>query len=339
MDKFKSYSYILELLKHNQGFDNPLEWLQYAREHDFKKVKATKRRYCPDCWNAEFNEIGQYVYYSQLMKIKECRKCFLIFSDVLLDRKIRIEHFERTYKDDDYFQKSRYPIFKQVAKILINRFSDKKHVIDVGGAKGHLGKLLTDYDSNYDITVSDLSITACEYANSHFGLKAICCSVEELFVYTHPELFAYTQPYDVMLLIDVLYLVENIDQAWLSICYAIKSDGVLIMRLPNKIWLMRLVQRVLFFSNKRRRKFRSYIYGVNPECMYFFSRKYLNKKLKELGFVEIEYLPSAIRSSIKNPILNFLLRAFYKIAIVIHTISFKQLVITPGQLIIAKRKP
>lgn len=172
--------HFLDILKYNQGFDKPQDWIEYAKQHNFTKVKAIKLIQCPDCKSIDFKEIGKYVYYSQLIRIKECKNCSLIFSDVILDKEILKKHFEVAYKDDIYFERKRRPIFNQILKTLLREYSDKKDVLDIGGAKGHFGKMLKEKNLRYNITVNDVSQIACEFASEKIGLKSICCPLEDL---------------------------------------------------------------------------------------------------------------------------------------------------------------
>ena len=322
-------SYYLAVLKHNQGFDEPTEWLDYAMDNNFLKNKAVKRAECPDCGHAKFNEIGQYIYYSHLMKIKECSHCSLIFSDVLLNRDTLIRHFESAYKDDFYFEEKRRTIFEQLSGILSNSFPDKKTIIDIGGAKGHLAKVLRTKNPKYNISINDLSKNACNYAQEHFGLKTYCCRIEELS--------SYKRRYDVLVIIDVLYYSENISLAWQSITKCTKDNGILLIRLPNKIWWIKFLQVLLrHFNCGKKKRLADHVYGINPEHIYFFNRSYLSKRLRGLGFKKVTYMPAVSLKS-DNKLIDFISRVFYRFARLIHFISCEHITLTPSQLIIAQR--
>lgn len=85
---------ILDVLKHNIGFDKPEEWIAYAKEHDFVRCDARKIAHCPDCGNSDQAMLGQYIYYSNLMNLVTCDRCGLIYSDVRLSDEVLKRHFD-----------------------------------------------------------------------------------------------------------------------------------------------------------------------------------------------------------------------------------------------------
>ena len=319
-------SKILDILKYNQGFDNPKDWIEYAKRHGFGKVRAHKRLKCPECNRTNSRTIGQYIYYSQLMRIKKCRNCKFIFSDFVLDKDIIMNHFEIAYKNQRYFDVLRKPVFNHIVDTVLRRFPNKRSVIDVGGARGHLAFMLKRRNSKYEITVSDISKKACEYAISHFGINSICCSVEELY--------KQNLSFDIILLIDVIYYSEDIKGAWDSISRCINDDGVLIMRLPNKIWWVELFQIIkgMFRKNRRADK----ITGINPEHIYFLNRSYLRNKMANLGFRDMEFCPSPLTYS-RNPFKILFSKLIYIISLIIYYLTLKRVCISPAQLLLAWR--
>src|SRR5262245_18903031 len=94
---------IINVLRHNTGFDEPELWADYALRHRFKPVQATKITQCPDCDANPSRTLGQFVYYSSLLHLLLCSRCGLIWMDAHIDPLVMDEHFERTYKDDTYF--------------------------------------------------------------------------------------------------------------------------------------------------------------------------------------------------------------------------------------------
>jgi hypothetical protein len=87
---------MLGISRHNQGFDDPEAWVEYARGHEFKKVKARKRRESPNCESASFRTIGQYVYCSQLIRVNMCLASELLwFKRCYLRRRLSELGFEK----------------------------------------------------------------------------------------------------------------------------------------------------------------------------------------------------------------------------------------------------
>ena len=314
----------IEILLHNKGFDTPLNWVDYAIEHDFKKVKAEKIFLCHDCNGIDSKKIGQYVYYSNLISLKQCKVCGLIFSDVILSDDVSKSHFDVAYKDDKYFNEDRRQIYLQVAGLLKDDVNYNGKVLDVGGAKGHLGSIIKELRPDLKITINDLSQKACNYARSKFGFDAICCPLGILDT--------EQTKYDCVLLIDVLYYERDIAKAW-KIISGLATQSVII-RTPNKLWLIKLLMLLTAFTKKRREKI-DHIAFFNPEHIYIFRRSYLKKRLHELGFVKVKIIPS--KSLVSRRDLKVLQSIFFLFAMLIYFFTFRQVVITPAQLIFAQK--
>ena len=127
-----------EILKSNKGFKNPEQWVDYALLHKFRRVEAEKLQACPDCGERESGFLGQYVYYSTLVELRSCENCELLFSDTRIDPKVIYAHFEKAYKDEEYFTRQRRGIFEQIADLVNSSACLGASVLDIGGAKGHL---------------------------------------------------------------------------------------------------------------------------------------------------------------------------------------------------------
>lgn len=98
----KKQQEMLLLLKDNKGFDQPEKWIRYGIDHNFQSIKAVTPDYCPDCGSQQFRTIRQYIYYSTLLKLRECCECGLVYSNTLIDPQVIHSHFEHAYKDEDY---------------------------------------------------------------------------------------------------------------------------------------------------------------------------------------------------------------------------------------------
>lgn len=173
----KKYS---EIVKSNHGFDYPEIWIQYAIEKKFTKVKGEKILSCPDCSNEKTTKIGQYIFFSTLIKLLECQNCGLIYSDFRLDASIIKKYFENAYKDEKYFVVLRRKIFRQILNIVKEIENSCGKIIDIGGAKGHLLKYIQDIRPEYELLLCERSEIACDYAEKQFKLNTICCSINEL---------------------------------------------------------------------------------------------------------------------------------------------------------------
>src|SRR5438128_2730473 len=106
---------MLDILRANGGFTHPEKWVDYALRRGFKRVESTPRKICPDCGEQPIRQLGQYIYYSTLIRLLECGGCSLIWADTQLSPAIIEQHFGHAYKDEDYFATARRPIFEHLA--------------------------------------------------------------------------------------------------------------------------------------------------------------------------------------------------------------------------------
>lgn len=122
------------ILRHNLGFGQPDCWIESAQPNNFAFVTASSVPRCPDCSAAADRTRGQYAYYSTLIHLRECGNCSLVWSDVALDPSIVQQHFPVAYRDDDYFQDARRPIFEHLVTVISGLAPPGVRVLDVGGA-------------------------------------------------------------------------------------------------------------------------------------------------------------------------------------------------------------
>jgi rubredoxin len=87
---------LLEILA-EQGFAHPDRWLDFAAAHDFRRVPAERLTECPDCGSPRFQRLGQYVYYSNLVTLRECAGCALVYADTRLPPGVVKAHSEGAY--------------------------------------------------------------------------------------------------------------------------------------------------------------------------------------------------------------------------------------------------
>jgi SAM-dependent methyltransferase len=257
-----------------QGFSEPQRWLPYASRHRLRPVPAQHLTCCPNCRQEGNKSIGQYVYYSHLTHLQRCRRCSLIYADVRLDPSIIQAHFERTYKDDGYFLTQRRAVFQQLAYWVGVRAPLGGRVLDVGGATGALMREVRAARPDLHMTLSDLSSTACQEASGN-GFAVICAGIADL---AHlPE------PFDVVVMSDVIYYEPDIPLLWRILPGLVAKGGTLILRVPNKLFFIRLSQ-ILRQLNPRYARMADHVPFFNPEHAYIFSRSFLLRQLRQLGF-------------------------------------------------------
>jgi SAM-dependent methyltransferase len=270
------------VLRGNVGFDDPERWLDKALAGGFTRVEAIPRPVCPDCGGAAAEQLGQYVYYSTLMRLRGCGQCGLFWSDALLPAEIVRRHFEVTYKDRAYFVKQRRLVFDDLVRRVSRRQPGKGTVLDIGGAQGDLMAAVQRARPDLQVCVHDLSAAATEYAARHFGVETL-----------HGDIASLAQldrQFDVVVLSDVLYYEPCITAAWDAIGRLVAPGGAVLLRLPNRLPLIRLAA----LARRLRPRgtpaaLQDDIAFYNPEHLYVLSRRYLARRLSALGFRQVRF--------------------------------------------------
>ncbi len=318
--------YWLDILRHNRGFSQPHQWVSYAAAHGFRKVAAEKLDRCPDCTGPSVVKVGQYVYYSTLVVLYGCKTCGLVFSDTRIDADLIRQHFESAYKDEEYLGRKRAAILDHVAEVGDGLCPHGGRVIDIGGAHGHLLAALRRRRPDVDLTLCDMSTQACTHAESQYRLRTICATI--------PELVGLRDGFDLVLMIDVLYYEPEIQQSWKAIAHLAGQSGTVVMRLPNRLPLIKAWQQ-LARGFPRSDELQSSLRFFNPEHLYIFSTQYLRARLASLGFRSVEFLPSPLLSSRNR--LRSLSSALFGGAHLISELTRRRLTITPSFLVVARR--
>jgi SAM-dependent methyltransferase len=317
---------VLSVLQHNVGFDVPERWIDYAMRHGFRPVKAMVVGHCPDCGDKPKRSLGQFVYYSTLVRLVECVNCGLAWTNVRLDPRVLMRHFEDHYKDDEYFLRSRRAIFDQLVSRIARSAPLRGSVLDIGGAKGHLMHALIARRPDLAVVVNDLSASATEYAQEHFGIPTITGDVRALF--------RDGARYDVVVLSDVLYYEHDIADMWSALQTLIARGGSVLIRVPNRFHLLRVSQSVRnLLRSAQQRAMQTDIPFFNPEHVLLLSRRYLVGRLRHLGFTNIHCLPSPLlRSELVPDAVSQLVFQFARLA---NVVSGGRLVVTPSMLVSA----
>jgi 2-polyprenyl-3-methyl-5-hydroxy-6-metoxy-1,4-benzoquinol methylase len=318
---------MLGILQYNKGFIHPEKWIEYGLLHDFQRVQAEELHECPDCRSRSSTAIGQYVYYSTLMRLRECTKCGLLFSDKRIDSKVIQSHWEHTYKEETYFRKSRRRIFEQLSALADRAAVQGANVLDIGGAKGHLLAALKKRRPDLHVVLNDLSKEACNYAAEKFGFQTLCGDASALQ--------ASSSKYDLIIMSDVIYLEPELQKQWRGLANLLAKNGVVIIRAPNKYVLIRLWQFMIRVINGwAQPEMQDHMTFFNPEHLYVFSRRYLVTRLKELGFNHVTIMPSELLVEIQSDLWHGL---YFRLCKVLSILSFGRWVLTPSLLVLAKK--
>ncbi len=320
---------LLSILRENTGFDDPERWVEYGERSGFQRVRATRIPRCPDCGGEPRRRWGQYVYYSTLIRLRECGRCGLIWADAHIDSAVIRQHFETTYKDDTYFRVSRHAIFSHLAGIIDALCPPGGRVLDIGGARGDLMSVVVARRPDLRPTVQDLSRGATEWAASRYGFETLTGDAESLA--------GHSGRYDVLVLSDVLYYEPRLPVLWAVLPRLLTPGGSVVIRVPNRALLVRAAQR--WFELTRDPDSRYYQDGVrfyNPEHIFLFRKPYLRRRLRGLGFDRVRFLPSPLLGGRdgRQPAGATLSLA---VARLLNAVSRRSLVLTPAMVVIARQ--
>lgn len=197
-----------------------------------------------------------------------------------------------------------------------------------GGAKGHLMAGLNRCRPDLKLVISDLSPSACAWAKSQYRLESFCGPSSDIL---HIK-----QRFNVITLIDVIYYGPRISKLWDCLPQIVTNGRTLINSVPNKLSLIYLHEFLTRLMTRRRvKEMSTQINYFNPEHLYVFSRKYLRRRLQQIGFSHITFLPSV------PLIISTNLRHFYglcyQIAKAVSVLSLGFILITTSFLVVARR--
>ncbi|MBI5267427.1 MAG: methyltransferase domain-containing protein [candidate division Zixibacteria bacterium] len=318
---------MLEILQSNNGFAHPDRWLAYGIEHNFKKVQTDKLDACPDCESRSFDAVGQYVYYCTLVNLRACAQCGLVFADTRIDPQVILSHFEEAYKDEAYFNQGRRRIFRQIAGLVDRLVPHAGKILDIGGAKGHLLATIRAHRPDLTGVLNDLSTHACEYAASEYGFQTIVGGVDELD--------KVSIRFEAVIMSDVLYYETDLRRFWTILPRLVSEDGAVIIRVSNKLALIRFWQFIRRAMVRRKdRQMQDDIRFHNPEQLYVFSRRYLLTRLKSIGFSQVTAIPSELPVGARGKLWR---PAFFLLCKLFWFLSFGSLLITPSMIVVARR--
>ena len=322
-------SRLRSILAHNTGFDDPDRWIEYARNRGFKSIMAQNAPTCPGCGGApRARWLGQYIYYSTLIRLKECAACGLVWSDALIDPSVVRQHFEAAYKDDEYFRVSRRAIFEHLCDVIAELSPIGGSVLDIGGARGDLMAELVARRPDLRVTVNDISRAATDHASHQFGFGTLTGDVDVLS--------AYTGRFDVVVLSDVLYYEPRISATWDALSRLVGDRGSVVIRVPNRYLLIRLGQMLYRMSRTSARSaMQDRVRFFNPEHVFVFRKPYLRRRLAEIGFTRVRALPSP---TLKQERLGWAAPLLFKAAAFAHRLSGQRAVLTPAMVVVGTER-
>lgn len=315
------------VLSENVGFKDSDCWIEYARRHNFKAVKATRVGVCPDCAGRPRGQTwGQYIYYSTLIHLLECANCGLVWADAHIDQNTIRGHFEVAYNNQEYFRISRHPILDHLASVIANLSSEGARILDIGGARGDLMAQLVERRPDVRVVVHDIAESKTNWVAENLGFATLLGGVEELA--------AHQGKYEVLVLSDVLYYEPNLKALWDVISHLLSPGGSIVIRVPNKYGLISLSQWWWRLTRTRgQQAMQDRVRFYNPEHIFICRRQYLKNRLMTMGFSDIQVLPSPPLGSRRGTALKSLLFNFAKS---INVLSHYKLVLTPAMVVIGR---
>lgn len=324
---------MLFVLKSNIGFDTPEDWVDFAFERNLKLVPAVRLVQCPDCGQPPQKVFGRYVYYSTLIRLIDCEACGLIWADARLEHSIIQQHFESAYKDAVYFANERSGVFHQLVDIVSDVTPQGGSVLDIGGATGQFLAMVSAKRPDLQLTLNDVSVTACEVAATVAGVAIRCGDIQSLI--------AEPKSYDTVVCSDVLYYQPNIRTTWPALARLTKPNGIVLIRIPNKALAIRgarwVRSAVAFFRGRNARsQINAKLAFFNPEHLYILRRSYVQRQLLTHSFTDIRSVPSRLLHSRGGAATTQ--GVFFRLASLLALVSRYRLLVTPSSVIVATRK-
>lgn len=317
---------MLDLLRHNGGFDRPEEWVDVARRERFRRVSSFPIAACPDCGHAHHALVGQYVHYSTLIKLLRCPQCDLIWADRRLADDVVQDHFEHAYKDEAYFQITRKQVFEHLCDLIAALTPQGGCLLDYGGAKGHLLRRVRAVRPDLKQLLIDLSEAACKSAEQEPGVTAYVGGAERLA--------SVEGQVDIIVFSDVFYYIPQIREVWELLPKAMRSKGVVILRIPNKLLMIRAYRTLARLLRLAGQSPEDKLRFFNPEHNYILTRRYLRRRFKAAGFDSVEFLPTSPTSQGAG---KALLKLYTAASNLVSWITARRVVITPSMLVVARK--
>ena len=127
-------------------------------------------------------------------------------------------------------------------------------------------------------------------------------------------------------MIDVIYYETHLNNLWRLLQVLVKKRGDVILRVPNKLPLIRATQWLRErAASAEELAMRAHIPFFNPEHLYVFTRGYLLRRLRSLGFLGVVTLPSELVLKSRR---SFTRVVYYYIARSVWAVSFRTFILT-----------
>ena len=164
-----------------------------------------------------------------------CLDCGLHFRDINYDSKEIMKHFELVQYNQNqynsYYRKIRqnYFVFLKNNIIKIKKDDKKKFLLDVGPSYGHF---IETFQKNINYKIDGVEINS--------DLRNKLKSKFNGDFYSNFEQVK-NKSYDVVTMIDSFYYFENPRLLLSKIYLLLKSDGIVVIRITNRQWIIRIL--------------------------------------------------------------------------------------------------
>ena len=220
------------LRRHGDTVDDPQLWLQTALEHGFKFMPIECIQECP-CGSRETVLLYHYVFWN-LLALRECRHCGLLFVSPRLTRQAMYEVFNKWYFDhsnQEFWGARRLPVFRDILRIL--RRYDCHYIFDVGAAYGHF--LAWARKQGIDGAGCDISEAPVQWGRSHLQVTLYNGGLLDLDL---PP-----SSVDCVVSLDTFYYVSDPLAELRAIRRLVKIGGYVVLRLRNGLRILARARR------------------------------------------------------------------------------------------------
>jgi hypothetical protein len=128
---------------------------------------------------------------------------------------------------------------------------------------------------------------------------------------------------------DVLYYEPHVREAWSVLLSQIAPGGTLIIRVPNKLPLMRATLALRGGQGEMDRMLPFF----NPEHCLILSRKYLVRRLARSGFSRTQSIPSQL---LTGHVMRIVGKTCFSVATMISAVTKGRVIVSPAMLLVAR---
>ncbi len=234
-------------------------------------------------------------------KVLRCKKCSLIFVHPQPTSQELATHYNDNYYHDWISSQKQKRIRMWTARLSkVEKYRQAGRLLDVGCGDGVFLDLAKK--NRWQVEGTELSSYAARRASRILGADIFC---GELFDAGYPEKY-----YDVVTLWHVLEHVQNPLRYLAEVRRIIKSDGLLVIAVPN---VNDLVMQAVFRLIKRR-KMKLYSRKDREVHLYHFSYESLMRSIRKTGFNCLKYGPDFGNVETSKKTINLLAAAFFYIS-------------------------